>query len=386
MPRGAQPEPFGPDDRAMSCAQLHQQVILGHHHRGTLFSQAGAREARLVGRKRTRLLPGAVLISETELSREPATERCESTGLTRLVYPGKDGWRWWCWRGHAINYTVSGSGGKGAPFCLVHGFGANSYHWRYNVPALASAGHPTYALCLIGYGLSAKPAIEYSSELWSELVSDFMREVIGRPSILAGNSIGAIAALGAAYEAPELTRGVALLNAAGRLDDLQSPSVDKTPDLQEDTGLVAAVKREFRRWVVNSIFISTKWRIQPILKTVYVNKNRVDASLVKSIYMPACDEDAPEAFQRISDAGRLSKRPLTTLLAAAKERKVPLKLVWGMQDPWMQPQKAAQILAFAPEATMAEIADGGHCPHDDSPEQVNAALIEWAKQLDARAM
>ena len=320
----------------------------------------------------------AGLATSTELATEPETE-VDAAGLKRLKW-SRSGGRWWLWRGHPIHYTVAGADQPGVPFLLVHGFGANSYHWRYNLPALADGGHPTYALCMLGYGKSAKPSLEYTSELWGALVADFLREVVGRPALIAGNSIGAIAALGAAYDAPELTAGVALLNAAGRLDDLASPQ--SAPEVEvEDSAIMAALKGAFRRVVVNSIFLSTKFRIPQILKTVYVNKERVDAELVDSIYQPACDADAPEAFFHISNAGKKSKRSLTVLLAAAKERGVPMTLVWGEKDPWMPPTKAASIMAFYPEATLTSIDDAGHCPHDDSPVQANAALLAWAASL-----
>eukprot|EP00435_Cladocopium_sp_Y103_P028916 s1488_g7.t1 len=35
---------------------------------------------------------------------------------------------------------------------LVHGFGASSYHWRYQVASLAEQGYRVYSMCLLGYG------------------------------------------------------------------------------------------------------------------------------------------------------------------------------------------------------------------------------------------
>lgn len=39
---------------------------------------------------------------------------------------------------------------------LVHGYGASSYHWRYNIPALADAGYKVFAVDLLGFGYSEK--------------------------------------------------------------------------------------------------------------------------------------------------------------------------------------------------------------------------------------
>ena len=53
---------------------------------------------------------------------------------------------------------------------LIHGFGASVYHWRYNIPALVEAGYRVLALDLLGFGLSDKPIIEYSAEVWRDQV------------------------------------------------------------------------------------------------------------------------------------------------------------------------------------------------------------------------
>lgn len=91
-----------------------------------------------------------------------------------------------------------------------------------------------------------------------------------------------------------------------------------------------------------------------------------------------------QAFFQISGSGGRSKRSLNTLLAKLRDHgPKPVVLVWGMKDPWMQPQKAKQILSLYPEAELVEVAEGGHCPHDDDPATVNAALLRWAAGLQA---
>ena len=95
---------------------------------------------------------------------------------------------------------------------LIHGFGANTDHWRHTMPAL-SAQTPTYALDLIGFGRSSQPqallkgepsttatqdGLHYSFDLWGEQVASFCRQVVNRPVLLVGNSIGGVVALRAA--------------------------------------------------------------------------------------------------------------------------------------------------------------------------------------------
>ena len=75
-------------------------------------------------------------------------------------------------------YDVRAAGDNGPPVLLVHGFGASAYHWRYNIPALASS-HRVYAVDLLGFGWSDKPLIpgyaDYS--VWQDQLAAFIREV-----------------------------------------------------------------------------------------------------------------------------------------------------------------------------------------------------------------
>ena len=52
-----------------------------------------------------------------------------------------------------------------------------------------------YAIDLLGFGASSKPILEYTIELWRDLVLDFMAEFIDTPTVLIGNSLGSLIAL-----------------------------------------------------------------------------------------------------------------------------------------------------------------------------------------------
>ncbi len=95
-----------------------------------------------------------------------------------------------------------------------------------------------------------------------------VREVVGEPAVICGNSIGALAALSAAAIAPDLARGLVMLNAAGRFDD--DPAAGAAPPpaaaAEEEGGVGAWLKGFLARIVSGSIFYSTKYRIGPILK------------------------------------------------------------------------------------------------------------------------
>src|ERR1700680_229932 len=68
------------------------------------------------------------------------------------------------WKYGDMFYEVKGER-EAKPLVLIHGFGpgASSYEWRRNIDTL-SEQFRVYALDLLGYGLSDRPAIDYDAE------------------------------------------------------------------------------------------------------------------------------------------------------------------------------------------------------------------------------
>lgn len=327
----------------------------------------------------------------------PPLER-DDNGVERLALQ-TDGWSFWEWRGHRCNYISAGETNDGPIVVLVHGFGAHSYHWRYTVPALARRGFRVYALCMLGYGWSPKVEEPYSMEYWGSQVIDFAAQVAGASesdrAVVAGNSIGALAALYAASRAPNQTRGLCLVNSAGNFAEGAAPGPEKktlaqravgqtAPTIRDPTDpnpppytLAERVQESFGRLVATGIFYFTKVRIKSILQQVY--EYEVDDELARSIAMAAEDPGAIGTFYQLSLAGGRTKVAAGELL---EKYEGPLMLLWGEKDPWMTPTKAERIMEIKPDAYYAPVV-AGHCPHDDAPTECSAKLADWAEALPA---
>lgn len=94
----------------------------------------------------------------------------------------------------------------------------NVNHFERNIDRLA-ASHRTYAIDLLGQGKSwpeGDPKKEhnlvFSIDTWQEQVITFIREVIGQPCYIAGNSLGGFLATAVAAQYPDMVKGVILLN------------------------------------------------------------------------------------------------------------------------------------------------------------------------------
>jgi pimeloyl-ACP methyl ester carboxylesterase len=275
----------------------------------------------------------------------------------------------WQWQGYKIRYTEAG---QGKPLFLIHGFGACIGHWQKNLPSLVEAGYHVYAMDLLGFGASAKPALNYSLELWQEQIKDFWTERIQQPTVFIGNSIGALLSLMLVTNQPEITAGGVLINCAGGLNH--------RPD---ELNLPLRVVMDMFTKLVSSpltgkfIFdgVRQKNRIRNTLYQVYRDRAAVTDELVEMLYQPSCDIGAQQVFASVLTAPPgLSPHELLPNLQH------PLLILWGEDDPWT-PIKGAKIyqdLAINNNnVEFYSIPTAGHCPHDEKPEIVNQQIINW---------
>ncbi len=288
----------------------------------------------------------------------------------------------WCFQGHAVHSLCRlPQLPVGPAILLVHGFGASTDHWRYNIPVLAEQ-HEVHALDLLGFGRSAKPAgLAYGGALWRDQLLAYVAERIGRPTVLVGNSLGGYAALAAGAALGEQAAGVVLLNAAGPFAAEQSAPVGSWGAIARRTIGTALLKSP----VLQRLLFENLRRPATIRKTlnqVYIDRTNVDEALVEAIRRPSLDPGAFGVFRTVFDIP--SGQPLDQLFA---DLTAPLLLLWGIRDPWINAVgRRGDFQRHAPAGTSEVVLEAGHCPHDEVPGQVNRALLDWLAQLPLAAV
>lgn len=88
------------------------------------------------------------------------------------------------WKHGDIFYTVSGKeDASGEPLLLIHDLTvfSSSFEWNYVINQL-SKKYTVYAVDLIGCGKSDKPEITYTNYFYVQMITDFVKEVIGVPT------------------------------------------------------------------------------------------------------------------------------------------------------------------------------------------------------------
>lgn len=278
----------------------------------------------------------------------------------------------WNWQGHQIQYTVMGTG---KPLVLIHGFGASIGHWRKNIPVLAEAGYRVFAVDLLGFGGSDKPALDYTLELWQQQVKDFWDAHIAEPTVFIGNSIGALLSLMVVTNHPEIATGGILINCAGGLN--HRPGEFNLPLRLVMGGFTKLVSSPITGPVLFNL-IRQKSRIRRTLTQVYRDSEAITEELVDLLYTPSCDPGAQQVFASVLTAPA-GPSPVELL----PKVKHPLLVIWGEDDPWTPIAGAAiyqQQRETGPDVEFVGIPNAGHCPHDEKPDSVNALIVKWLNE------
>jgi len=291
----------------------------------------------------------------------------------------------WRWRGFMTDFCAAYPP-PGAPklpadtpaILLVHGFGAFGDQWRGNLEALAAAGYTVYAPTFPGFGRSEKVAVPYSQLLWADFLRDFVVQVVGRPVVMAGNSIGGFISTSMAADYPDLVRGLVLLNSAGPIDKAYSDA---------DWERQRAAKKAPPTWVVQAVSSGLFWYLERTvpgtLKWLYPTApQRTEGWLATEISRAAADIGSVAVFASV-----FYLPPPKALNWLINERiRAPVMVLQGALDPLNDAKgRAAELEQLCPDYVTKVLLQAGHCPHDEVPEQVNRHLMDFIQQRVMKA-
>ncbi|MBW4564329.1 MAG: alpha/beta fold hydrolase [Mojavia pulchra JT2-VF2] len=287
----------------------------------------------------------------------------------------------WIWRGWQTRYTYIRSAQhhqQKTPLILLHGFGASIGHWRHNLEVLAEH-HTVYALDMLGFGASEKAPVNYSIEMWVEQVYEFWKAFIREPVVLVGNSNGSLISLAAAAAHPEMVRGIVMMS-------LPDPSLEQEA--------IPALLRPFVMPIITTIkkIVASPLILKPVFHLVrqpgmlrrwaslaYANPEAITDELIDILAGPPQDRGSARAFAALFKAAMgVSFSPsVKTVLPTLT---IPMLLIWGQKDRFVPPALASQFAQYNDKLQLLNLEDVGHCPHDECPEQVNRAILDWIAQ------
>ncbi len=265
-------------------------------------------------------------------------------------------------------------------FVLIHGLGGSYLSWTLVGPRLAEHGR-TIALDLAGFGLT--PRNGRSSKLSANrvLLARFLDEVVGRPAVLVGNSMGgAIAMLQAAYE-PASVEGVVLSSSVfpWARGGVPSPLVVTGFALYRAPGIGDWVARQRMNRLSSERIVHLGFKI------VTADPSSVPEELVRAhielLAERQLDPDIGPAFVeaarsllRLGERGELARTILDRV-------KAPVLVIHGYGDRLVPVAFAQAAIESHPNWRVRLLPRVGHVPMIEDPDRWMTAVTGWLDEV-----
>ncbi|HXG41495.1 MAG TPA: alpha/beta fold hydrolase [Dehalococcoidia bacterium] len=261
--------------------------------------------------------------------------------------------------GLELHYREAGSG---TPVLLVHGFTGNSRNWALTVPSL----RPHYRVVspdLPGHGLSGRPTEPgaYTLEAMAEAVSTLMDRLGLEGCHLVGHSMGGMIAQVIALSRPQRLRSLVLVDTSAEPPEgLRTRERARLVELAREQGMEAVWEAQL---AMNPM--ADQLRAQPQFLQTW-REQFLMTSREAYIY---CARAMAQRRPLLDDLSRLS---------------LPVLIVCGENDePFVEPSRrmheriAGSQLALIPRC--------GHTPQVERPDEFNAVLLRFLRQVDGAA-
>ncbi len=276
----------------------------------------------------------------------------------------------WHWRFGKVAVYEAGDPQK-PPLLLLHGHNAAASAAEMREPfSRLSEMYHIFAPDLLGYGLSDRPDVSYTPQLYVEFIEEILREVIQRPAIVVASSLTAAYAIEAAAANPEWITSLILICPTGVRSLANQSNVGKA--IGWILGLPVLGQALYNG-------IASKASIAYFLRRqTYHDAALVSDEVVKRYYRTA---HAPGA--RYAPAAFVSGRLYWDASDAWTRLEQPTLIVWGREAKLTPVTGAAAFLATNPAAELEEIDYAGILPHDEQPEQFATLVGRWNSRTQA---
>lgn len=232
--------------------------------------------------------------------------------------------------------------GEGHPIVLLHGLMGGLSNFEAMINFFAEKGFKVYLPFLPIYDL---PILNTNLTSISKHVGKFIKQQIGRPATVVGNSMGGHIGLILTLSKPELVHSLVLTGSSGLYERSFGSSFPRKNDKE------------------------------------YIKKKTQEV-----FYNPdvATDELVDEVFSIVNDRMKGIK---TVMLARSAIKhnmqkdlpniKCPTCIIWGKQDNVTPPDVAIEMNRLIPDSDLFWIDECGHAAMMEKPSEFNEILLHW---------
>ena len=277
--------------------------------------------------------------------------------------------------GGPVHYVDFGGRDDGRTIVLVHGLGGSHLNWDLLAPLLRRHAR-VLALDLPGFGHSEPGERRATVQANVEVLDRFLTEVVGKPVVLVGNSMGGMISILEAARSPEAVSELVLLDAA-----VPGPRRSLDP-------LVAATFAIYAVPMVGERFLWLRRqrqtplrRVRDVLRMCGVDPDAVPAETIdRSVDMLEGRKDVVG----MDKAFLIAARSLLRLLADPRAYRAamasvtsPVLMLQGDEDRLVPAAAARDVAQRNPGWTYVELAGVGHVPQLQVPGRVASEILAW---------
>jgi pimeloyl-ACP methyl ester carboxylesterase len=259
----------------------------------------------------------------------------------------------------------------GDPVLMIHGIGGGSsvFQYRFTAPAVAKSGYNVYAIDLLGFGKSSRPAIRYTQDLHVAQIVSFLETVIGQPTVIVANSLTAAYSIRIAAERPDLVRALVLIGPTGYERLSREQNQDRINFFNTLSGPLGGAlfgiitTDNWQEFFLLDAYASEASFTPEVLATYDQNLKVENGEwVIYSFVSGNLDQDVTSFWPN-----------LTT----------PTLLAWGKKDGnFLRLTDSEDFLAARPDVPFVTFENSKLLPNEDEPELFNKAVLEFLRGLE----
>ncbi|MBD5464859.1 MAG: alpha/beta hydrolase [Lachnospiraceae bacterium] len=279
-----------------------------------------------------------------------------SITTVKEILKGKEN-KYYEWRFGKIRYTVAGTG---KPVLLIHDLtpGSSGYEF-YKITDELTTTNQVFVIDLLGYGLSDKINITYTNFLYVQLISDFIKNVIGKKTDVITSGDSSTIAIMACHNNPDLIDKMIFIN---------PQDISKLNQIPSNGTKILKLLIEFPilgTFVYNLLTNKTSIT-KSFINEYFYNKDLVRIGDIEAYTEAAHSKDFHSKYAISSYIGRYTN---INILHALKEIDYSMFIIEGKEE-----NKSEEIpvgyLNYNHAIEVSYIKETKHLPHLEKPEEV----------------
>lgn len=284
----------------------------------------------------------------------------EASASSKNLLSDKDGY-YYPWTHGNIFYTKTGTG---SPILLVHDTdsSSSSAEWTKLIRRLEKK-YTVYAIDLLGCGRSDKPALEYTTYLYVQMLYSFIENIIKEKTVVITSNLSTSAVVMANHMYPNLFKNIILINPTSIKD------LNTTPD-----DISKLKKRMIELPFVGTFIYNIMYSADQIdysFRTRFYHKPQLISSSMENVYYESAHKNGSNG--RFLYSSLIGKYVNQNITHALKKSKTPILIIGSKEmkrymltlDDYHKTNKDIEIV---------KVSNSSLYPHMEIPDKVNTII------------